>query len=504
MSSRKAKQGRRQPVKKIAKNAPKGLKAAMKKLQHWGAEYVRFETPDVHGIAYNKVVPVRHFERFATDGLNMCSIMLYAGPQSAMAAEFLQGGEFKETGYPDMYLFPDLSTLKMVPWAKTKVARVLCGPKWMRNGKWEVFPQTREICKNMLKQLSEEHGLHLLSAFEFEFMLMKTRNGDADLKEAEWVPAWKGTNLFTNLYNSKNEEFVAKCEKYMHQMGVDFNTMNVEYGNGQVEWTFMPSADIKGADDAYTFKNGMKEIAQQEGRRACFMTRPFPQAAGCSNGAHFNHSLFRMDGGKKVNVFHDPEKENGMSDIMRKWTAGLLKHGPALQAFSAPTTNCYHRVQLGSWAPVNTTHGIQNRTAMIREKVGSRNGTYLEYRSPSAAVNPYLVMAAVVAAGLDGLESPDEKWKKNILSAGAVQGDAYAPEFVKPELMLPNTLQKAIDALDADDGIKAAMGAQFIQWYKFVKNDEIKTIVNTTKDLPEKERDAKRAEKAREVYMEMI
>merc|ERR1711964_325544 len=426
---------------------------------------------------------------------------IFLGPDSAVPEKI--AGDFGKHGYSDMYLFPDYSTLMLVPWSKndgTQIARVLCGPKWSNEGTWEAFPQSREICKNMIRQLKEKHGLELFGCFEYEFMMQKPKDGaDPHTRTAEWEPLWRGVNLFQNLYNTKFQDFMFKSEKYMLDMGVDFNTMNVEYGDGMYEWTIMPQFGIKGADDAYTFKNGVKEIAQNDGYRATFMTNPNPSGGGCSNGAHYNHSLWRVNGDKKESAFYDAEKENGVSDIMKYWTAGLLSHGQALCAFASPTTNCYERIKPHSWAPINTTYGIQNRTTMVRQKVGSPDSPYLECRSPSAAMNPYLTIAAVVAAGMDGLEKGSAN--DELLKLGKVVGDAY--DMTEPSsLMLPTSLSDAIAALDADEVIKNAIGSQFVEWFKMTKDDELQTCeVPFQSDQPlSPERSAEKDDAARKMY----
>jgi len=461
---------------------------AVAQLERLGIEYVRFEQPDVHGIAYNKVVPVRHFKRFAVKGLNLCAPLIYMGPNAAIpegiGAEMGQDGVFAGGG--DMFMFPDYATMQKVPWSKENVARVLCSFKSHTDGKWADFPQTREICKGLLDRLKSEHGLDLYSTYELEFQMLKP-SGDGN-----WEPQWKGTNICTNLRHAQHEEFMFKCEKMMHQVGVDFNTMNVEYAEGQFEFTMVPEFGIQGADNAYTFKNGMKEIAQQSGLRATFMTRP-GIGAGASNGAHYNHSLWKTnEEGERVNACYDASQPNGVSDVMRHWTAGLLKHSRALCAFGSPTTNCYQRLVPHSWAPSNTTYGIQNRTCMLRWKCDDESRTYMEYRAPSAAVNPYLVIASVIAAGMDGLENPDLE----LLESCHAQGDGYGKENVA---QLPRSLSEAIAALDADDVLKSALGEQFVSLFKMVKQDEIENI-----DTKFKEDEKALSQAAKDMYLEMI
>ena len=199
------------------------------------------------------------------------------------------------------------------------------------------------------------------------------------------------------------------------------------------------------------------------GLHATFMAKPF--AGGASNGGHTNHSLWTTDAsGVRRNAFHDADSEDGLSQTAKFWIGGLLKHLPALQALGSPTMSCYNRVADWTWAPTSAIWGFENRTAAVRAKVGGESGTYFEWRAPSASANPYLVLAGIVAAGLYGV-------KNEILPEDDAYctGDGYAtPAKVK----VPTSLPAALDAFDADDALKEALGEQFSTWYLKVKRAE--------------------------------
>ena len=212
--------------------------------------------------------------------------------------------------------------------------------------------------------------------------------------------------------------------------------------SGQFEFALKEVAGIKAADHAFIFKHGMKEMATQHEMLANFMFRPSLQSVSDNQ---FSHSLWRKN--METNLFYDADDDLNLSEMAYHWLAGLCKHGPALVALTNPTTNAYRRQGLCKY-PTMFNWGIDNRKVAYRVQNGSPNGCRIEVRY-SAACNPYLTLAAVVAAGLDGI--------KNKLHCQN-EYDLDAPE-------LPKTLPEALDALQADEIIKDALGENLIRWF---------------------------------------
>ena len=169
-----------------------------------------------------------------------------------------------------------------------------------------------------------------------------------------------------------------------------------EHGDGQLELTMEPSWGVKAADDAFIYKQCAKETAIDHGIMATFMCNPWLQV---QNGGHYNFSAWK-DG---VSVFTDNSDPDGLSEIGKNWVAGLMEHAPALTALVCHTNNCYSRFFEGGFAPYHICYAVENRSAMVRIKRAESSGTHLEFRLPGAAANPYIVVLATVAAGLDGL-----------------------------------------------------------------------------------------------------
>jgi glutamine synthetase len=403
-------------------------------------EFIRFEQTDVHGIARSKTIPVKHFERFAKQGLNFPLPALGLDVQGDTAPNT---GYLEEIVYGDAFLFPDLSTLQALPWVD-KTARVLGDLRYLSGE--PVTGAPRYIVKPLLAEL-EDMGYRLLTGYEYEFYLV-----DAQTRQ----PSSSGIQLFGS-FSHADQPLIYKILRSLSAVGVDIITADLEYAPGQIEINFAPAWGLQGADQAFTFKNAIKEIAQQFGKIASFMTKPY--FAQSANGCHFNQSLWQGD----RNAFFDPDRENGLSDICLHYIAGQLAHAPALTALLDPTINCWKRFKPNSFAPINATWGIDNRTTAIRAKALKDDRTYIENRLGAGAANPYIVMAATLAAGIDGI-------KRKLEPPSPIQVLADGLDNVPS---LPTRLEDALDALEQDTILQDALGEEFIKLFIALKRYEI-------------------------------
>jgi glutamine synthetase len=412
-------------------------------IQADSVEFVRFEQSDTHGISRSKTVPARHFRHFSTHGLNFLLGLLGFDAQAGVAPGT---GYLEERGFPDARIFPDLSTYAVLPWAD-RTARVLCEPHFLDGSAAMAAP--RSLARKLLGEL-EDLGYRFNSGFEYEFYL-------ADREHS--LPPFTGIQIFATLRNNFDEALVYRILREMSQVGVDIITANAEYGPGQMEINFSPAVGIAAADQAFTFKNGVKEIAQRSGYTASFMTKPYADQS--ASGCHYHHSL--IDLRTERNAFSNPEKPAELSDVCRWWIGGQIRHASALTALVSPTVNCAKRYKLFSFAPTNATWGFENRSVGWRVKGLKGEGAHVENRLPGGASNPYLVMAGVLAAGLDGL-------RHHIEPPAPVGGIAYGlPEVIN----LPTRLEAALDAFDQDEALQGALGEEFTHLFTAVKRHEI-------------------------------
>ena len=351
----------------------------------------------------------------------------------------------------------------------------------------------RTACRRLLDELEAHGGLRLLSASEFEFSLADG-SGAQPAEEGGWRPAFDGPEVFVTLQQSKAAEYCYALEDAMAELGVDVRTINCEYGAGQLEITYAPKWGIDAADAACTFRTGAKELAQRSGRLATFFASPFSTRGPCSGG-HLNFSLWAPDADPDAeasergaesdefgargmrNAMHDPDAADGLSEVGRAFIAGVLSHARAIEALCSPTPACYLRH--GKWAPDAANWGADDRTAALRWRGAPRRAgvadspadspadpapaadAYAELRMPSSAACPYLATAALVAAGLDGLER---------------HLDLPPPRSICEKL--PTSLEEALVALESDGYMTERLGPTLVRWYCDLKRAELAAVRN--------------------------
>lgn len=441
------------------------------------ADYVRFEIPDLNGVSKGKTMTAP-----AVASNRLGGISLYAGVlgfQADSTIAKLPG--VADSGHPDCLAVPRASEAGIsgalpaavwLPWkGDRRVASVICDTKWKHGtDNWQAACP-RVVARNQLRALADL-GWSFKSACEYEFRVFR-----ADL-EGKFTPLSSGTHIFGTLAAAEHEEQLFEIEQAMRDgAGIGIETLQMEYGSSQFEMTLAPQLGLDAADAAFRFRQCVKEMFQQKGLIATFMTVPIPGET--ANGCHFNQSL-QADG--SGNAF---KYENGqLNDTARHWLGGLLRHAPALTAFHAPTHNCYRRLH-NPWAPSHGNWGLEDRDEMIRLKQEHDGGCYFENRLGCGASNPYLVLAATVAAGMDGLINKIEP---------------PPPGTTEGCLELPKSLDSAITALEADTYMASAMGKGLIRWFQVVKAEEFKAI----HDPAAKNNPLQQIEKERSMYLRFL
>ncbi len=416
--------------------------ALLKMLKAKKARYVRFELADIHGTSRAKVIPIDSVEGYARNGLN-----LYGGTIALDSASNVVGGTgmAEEVNYRDQQLVPDPSTVRVVPWLED-TAKVICDARW---GPGEPIKATpRYVLKSLLDEAGKM-GYEVLMGHEFEFYLL-----DREPHE----PLFGGVHIFNSVRN-QYVPFLDTVLDQLQKIGIDVITHNCEYAPSQFEINFGPGRGIEGADKAFTFKNSIKELAHRAGYLATFMSKPASDMAGC--GCHVHVCLVKKRGGK--NAFNDPKATDGMSDVMRAFTRGILDHAGALMPLIGPTPNCYRRLKPHTFAPSNISWGIDDRTALVRIKHPGSEAGHIEMRAGSGLSNPYLSAAGVLAAGLLGVKA-----KKKLPRA------SKGPSEENPDLpKLPPNLGVALDGLEADKDMRRMLGEEFVKVFTTVKRFEL-------------------------------
>lgn len=420
------------------------LKTILEGWQEDGIGFVRFELPDMHGISRSKTIPIAHAAGYAERGLNM-----YGGASVLDTRSDVVPGTLyhEERGYGDQLLFPDPDSAVVLPWVD-RTARFICDAQWYDGTPLAATP--RHVFRRALDK-ARSMGFEPLMGSEFEFYLL---TGDTH------EPLFDGYHIFNTLRN----DYVPTIRRIIEQMsevGVDIITANCEYAGSQWEINFAPGRGLAGPDDAFTFKNGVKEIAKQDGYLATFMTKPWTGHSG--SGCHTHLSL--LDATTGENAFGDPDDPQGMTDTCRAFIAGLLTSAPAIDAVIAPTVNCLRRRRRHTFSPTNISWGLEDRSALVRVKGGAPANTHIEYRAPSALSNPYLVGAALIQAGLRGIER-----------------DLQAPEPAKPGVpaeeddsfeQLPGDLVGSLAAFEQEPELKEFFGEEFVTAYATMRRSEL-------------------------------
>jgi glutamine synthetase len=419
-----------------------------------GIRWVRFEAPDLHGASRSKLVPIEQAYGYAADGLNV-----YGGALVLDSASNVVGGTkyHDEVNYQDQLFWPDPSTAAVVPWAD-RTARFICESRWYDGRLQGAAP------RNVLQRVLDRYtaiGLTPYMGQENEFYLF-----DPVTKQ----PALFGGSHIFNTVRNEWHPVVREILDYMPQMGIDIITSNCEYGPSQYEINYGPKFGMAAADATFTFKNGVKEIAQRHGLLATFMSKPSATISG--SGAHTHVSLIDNTSGK--NVMADARSATGLSTLANQFIAGCLAYAPPAYAIAAPTVNCLKRRRPHTFSPSTISWGIEDRTAMLRVKLGSVSSRHIEYRSPSGLSNPHLVMAVVLASGLLGIEGKLKPPK------GSEPGKPAEDDPRNPGL--PWSLHESLAALDASTEMRAMLGDEFVDIYLGVKRFELRRFEDHVTD----------------------
>lgn len=359
----------------------------------------------------------------------------------------------------DMYLYPDMSTWLVFPWGADhgKVARVICSVHMTDGTPFSGDP--RNNLKRVVKEMQKMGFKSFNIGPEPEFFLFKTDdNGNPTTK----------VNDSENYFDMEPADIGEDCRRdivlALEKMGFDVEAAHHEVAPGQHEVDFKYSNALEAADNIQTFKLVVKTIAKKYGLHATFMPKPLSGING--SGMHLNMSLFTQDG---KNAFYDENDKDQLSETAYHFLGGLMKHARSYTAIVNPIVNSYKRLVPGYEAPVYVAWSTSNRSPLVRIPNDRGIGTRLELRSADPAANPYLAIAAVLEAGLDGLRNnlpPVHNVDENIYDMTVKERKS------KGIVNLPDTLHSALKDLADDEVIKGSMGEHLYQSFEEAKTRE--------------------------------
>jgi glutamine synthetase len=401
---------------------------------------------ELSGAPKAKLVPATHVEEMKREG---------AGFAGFAAGDLNQGPHD-----PDVVSIPDFNSLAILPWRKN-VAWVP-GNLHVNGRPWPYCPRT--VLARQLERLRQK-GYIFNVGVEAEFMLLKKKEDGQyapwDALDTSGKPCYDLRALYRNL------DVMTTLLRYMQELGWSPYANDHEDANCQFELNWLYSDAMTTSDRHTFFKWMVRTVAEQNGLWASFMPKPFGHLTG--NGAHYHMSLADAKTGR--NLFLDKKAEYGLSQLGRWFMGGVLHHAPGLSAVTAPLVNSYKRLIAGAprsgatWAPVYITYGPANRTQMIRIPGPGR----IEDRAIDGAANPYLACAAIIAAGMDGIENKADPGVANTTNLYEVPKEELVRRGIH---LLPTNLCEALIAFAKDKVIQDGLGADFASYYVAVKSDE--------------------------------
>jgi len=404
-------------------------------------DFLRLQFTDILGTVKNVSVPAEQAEKAFTDGI-------YFDGSS------IEG--FVRIQESDMRLKPDPETFAILPWRQREEsasARLICAVINTSTGEpFEGDP--RRVLKNVLKR-AEEMGYTVNAAPEPEFFLFEEdEHGRATTNHSDFG------GYFDLAPKDPASDVRRDIIKGLESMGFEIEASHHEVAESQHEINFEYDDALRTADNVATFRTVVRAIAAEHGLHATFMPKPIAEING--SGMHTHISLFTADG---ENAFHDEDDEFNLSETAHSFLAGILEHAPAVTAVSNPTVNSYKRLVPGYEAPVYVAWSDRNRSALIRKPAARvPAASRIEARFPDPSCNPYLALAALIAAGLDGIENdldaPDPV-RENIYEFDEQTREEHGIDT------LPSNLGDAVEAFEADDVVKSAMGDHIAE--KFIE-----------------------------------
>ncbi len=402
---------------------------------------------DMQGRLMGKRFQAQFFVESAHEETHSCNYLL----ATDMEMETISGYKATswEKGYGDYTMKPDLSTLRRVPWLEG-TALVICDVLDHHTHE-EVSHSPRAILKKQVARL-EAMGMKAFMATELEFFLFDQTYEQAQASGYRNLKLASAYNEDYHIFQTtKEEEVMRAIRNGLQGAGIPVENSKGEASAGQEEINVRYADALTMADRHVVIKNACKEIAWSKGKAITFLAKWNYNAAGSSS--HIHQSLWSVDG--KTPLFFDKEAEHGMSETMKHYVAGLLAHAGEITYFLAPYINSYKRFMAGTFAPTKAIWSKDNRTAGYRLCGEATKGIRIECRVGGSDLNPYLAMAALLAAGIAGIEN------KMALEPAFV-GDAYGGKDIRE---IPRTLRDATSLMSGSAMLRSAFGDDVVDHY---------------------------------------
>ena len=402
---------------------------------------------DMQGRLMGKRFHAKHFVDEAWEESHCCNYLLATDMEMSTVEGFASTSW--AAGYGDYVMKPDLGTLRRAAWLEG-TAMVLCDVLYQDTHE-PVRHSPRAILKGQLDRL-EEMGMMPMMATELEFFLFEGSYRDlAESGYSSLRPVSPYNEDYHIFQTTKEEDVMRAIRNGLHGSGIAVENSKGEAEAGQEEVNIRYSGALQTADEHSIVKNACKEIAWQRGSALTFLAKWSHDRAGSS--CHVHQSLCSTKDAEPL--FHDPSAEHGMSELMRWYVAGQLEHFEEIMLFLAPFVNSYKRFVAGTFAPTRAVWSLDNRTAGFRLCGKDSKSVRIECRIGGSDLNPYVALAALLAAGIDGIKNKTEL-------PPAFVGDAYKSKRQKE---IPRTLRDATRAAAKSKMLAGAFGEDVLEHY---------------------------------------
>lgn len=410
---------------------------------------------DIDGLWRGKRIAAPYFlESVASKGTNICNILFGWDMQDVSIADLTYTGW--HTGYPDITLLPDLSTLRLVPW-EPGTASVICDIYSIDGTPLDLSP--RQVLRRVLAQ-AEQAGYSAKCGYELEFYMLKgTPDELASRGYRDLETFTRGNHTYSVYRDTASEHILGEIREQLAAYGIYIEASNSEHGPGQFEVNMRYCDALHAADGAMLLKSSVKELAARHGYTASFIAKLSSEWAGSSG--HCHQSLVGLDGSR---AFANPDDEDNLSAVGESYMAGVVELAKEMTAFYLPTINSYKRTEGATWAGSSATWGFDNRTVALRAIPGAGPSARIENRIAGADANPYLVIAASIAAGLHGVQ-------KGLTPPAPIAGNGY--EQAGKDTVLPQTLDEALRVLETSNTVRTLLGDTFVDHFVATRRWEI-------------------------------
>jgi glutamine synthetase len=412
--------------------------------ERYGIRRVKVGGYDIDGILRGKYLALDKFWGALEEPIGFCDVIFGWDAVDALYDNSRLTGW--HTGYPDARARIDPSTFRVIPWEPDTAAFLMD----FLQGDEAAHPACPRGLLRRVVANARALGYEPMLAAEFEFFLFKETPASLHAKGFRELEALSpGMFGYSWVRSGQHSDLCHAILDDMDRFGIPIEGLHTETGPGVYEAAIQYDAALQAADKAALFKTAMKQVAARLGYAVTFMAKWNHGLPGSSG--HLHQSLWR-DG---KNAFYDAASPHRLSDLATHYLGGQLALMSELTALVSPTINSYKRYVPGVWAPLNASWGIENRTCAIRAIPGSAKSTRLEHRQPAADINPYIAMAAILAAGLWGIE-------RKIAPVPAVDADATGRRDLLP---LPRTLREATAQLTESSHARTLLGESFVDHY---------------------------------------